>query len=549
MDDQFDDIIARASMLHGVSEDLLRGMIATESSFRPRAKSHAGAKGLMQITPITAKHLGLPKDADLFDPETNIMAGAAYIAELLGRFGNEEDALRAYNAGPTRIRRWLNKGGDPKKLPSETAAYPTKVKTNMAATKDIVAERIAASRALMSAGPQEAATTSPEEQAAKEDMAAQPKVSLRLPDGTVVKGVPKSIASSKDKAAKAAWLVQNGHTTLDALYPSPSPKAAADAAVAAEAGKVGSFDRFLVGAGREFELAGRGMVQGMAQLFRNVDDVKRMEDKTDMEKQLFAALDDEGLGMEDVGQVAAWLPLLIGPTGILRQGAVMAAGAGMQATGSDESRLGNAATAGAATIAGGGLGKAGAALLGRIPQLSKTAALGAVDMAITGGLATAAAAAKSLFGAAKTVTGRQAARGMRELDMLGKAGKVTKRKPKDRSWSRSGAVDKNTIDQYAADITLLRSRGDNKTADMLTEELTTLLRQGNDPRAVGGSLLEDIGHQFLDRTNSKLYDLMQEFRKAGNASAEQAAKELLVSRISGGLTGAAYGAADADAEE
>ena len=91
----------------GIDPALLRAMVYTESRDDPAAISEAGALGLMQINDITAEHLGLVENAgdawDWEDPRTNIEGGARYLQELLKRFGTEEDALRAYNAGPSYI--------------------------------------------------------------------------------------------------------------------------------------------------------------------------------------------------------------------------------------------------------------------------------------------------------------------------------------------------------------------------------------------------------------------------------------------------------------
>ena len=91
----------------GIDPALLRAMVYTESRDDPAAISEAGALGLMQINPITAEHLGLVENAgdawDWEDPRTNLEGGARYLQELLKRFGTEEDALRAYNAGPSYI--------------------------------------------------------------------------------------------------------------------------------------------------------------------------------------------------------------------------------------------------------------------------------------------------------------------------------------------------------------------------------------------------------------------------------------------------------------
>ena len=83
----------------GLPSSLLDAVIVQESAYNPRAVSHAGARGLMQIMPGTAIELGLP---DPFDAKANMRAGARYLRRQLVRFGRMDLALAAYNAGPER---------------------------------------------------------------------------------------------------------------------------------------------------------------------------------------------------------------------------------------------------------------------------------------------------------------------------------------------------------------------------------------------------------------------------------------------------------------
>jgi len=84
-----------------------------ESAFRADARSSAGALGLMQIMPATARatarkfDIPLKNDKDLLSPNTNIALGTAYLAQLQEQFGSRVLASAAYNAGPTRVRSWL----------------------------------------------------------------------------------------------------------------------------------------------------------------------------------------------------------------------------------------------------------------------------------------------------------------------------------------------------------------------------------------------------------------------------------------------------------
>ncbi len=94
-----------AAATYQLPETLLLAVARGESDFETTARSHANAYGVMQIIwPLTAKHLGIYRLSELYDPCTNIDAGARYLKELLGRFsGNVHLALAAYNYGPTRI--------------------------------------------------------------------------------------------------------------------------------------------------------------------------------------------------------------------------------------------------------------------------------------------------------------------------------------------------------------------------------------------------------------------------------------------------------------
>lgn len=117
--------IVEASRRFGLPEDWIEAVIGAESAGDPRAVSHAGAMGLMQIMPATWAELrgryGLGHDP--FHPRDNILAGAAYLRELHDRYG-AAGFLAAYNAGPGRYERSLATG---RPLPAETRAYVAKL--------------------------------------------------------------------------------------------------------------------------------------------------------------------------------------------------------------------------------------------------------------------------------------------------------------------------------------------------------------------------------------------------------------------------------------
>lgn len=87
---------------HGVSASLVKAVITKESCFNTRAVSKAGAEGLMQLMPETARWL---KVTDRSDVNQNLKAGIRYLSDLRKRFGTEELALAAYNAGPGNVER------------------------------------------------------------------------------------------------------------------------------------------------------------------------------------------------------------------------------------------------------------------------------------------------------------------------------------------------------------------------------------------------------------------------------------------------------------
>ncbi len=99
-----DAIFQKASDTYHVPVGLLKAVAKAESNFNPAAESHAGAQGIMQLMPGTAKSLGVTNP---FDPEQNIMGGAKYLSQQLERYdGNTVLALAAYNAGPGNVAKY-----------------------------------------------------------------------------------------------------------------------------------------------------------------------------------------------------------------------------------------------------------------------------------------------------------------------------------------------------------------------------------------------------------------------------------------------------------
>lgn len=110
-------LVENAASEHRVPVDFFTRLIWQESTFRPGVTSRAGAQGIAQFMPQTARERGL---ADPFDPEQAIPKAAELLAELRQRFGNLGLAAAAYNGGPNRVASWLAGEGE---LPAETRAY------------------------------------------------------------------------------------------------------------------------------------------------------------------------------------------------------------------------------------------------------------------------------------------------------------------------------------------------------------------------------------------------------------------------------------------
>jgi hypothetical protein len=113
---QLEPVAREIARRYGIPEDLFVSLITIESGWRPDAISPAGAIGLGQLMPATARDLGV----DPWDPLQNLEGAARYLHQLYRMFGDWRLAAAAYNAGPKRVQEWLQ-GVSP--LPGETQKY------------------------------------------------------------------------------------------------------------------------------------------------------------------------------------------------------------------------------------------------------------------------------------------------------------------------------------------------------------------------------------------------------------------------------------------
>lgn len=128
-------LAAETAMRHGLDPAVVDAVVRAESRYDPEAVSRARAYGLMQLQVPTATEVARrPVSADdLFDPVLNLDLGCRYLKRLLTAYGGDlRLALMAYNAGPGRVERWMQREADPARILAtlafpETRAYVEKV--------------------------------------------------------------------------------------------------------------------------------------------------------------------------------------------------------------------------------------------------------------------------------------------------------------------------------------------------------------------------------------------------------------------------------------
>lgn len=125
--DQLKQLTNQAAQKNGVDPNLVHAVMMTESSGNPTAVSSKGAMGLMQLTPATARDLGV----NPADPAQNVQGGAAYLKQLTDKYGGDQTkATMAYNWGQGNVDKWLSSGANPAQVPQETKDYISKVQLN-----------------------------------------------------------------------------------------------------------------------------------------------------------------------------------------------------------------------------------------------------------------------------------------------------------------------------------------------------------------------------------------------------------------------------------
>ncbi len=141
--EEYDGYVRRAAKRYRIPEALVWAVMHTESSFDPKAVSHAGAQGLMQLMPATAEEMYV---SDSFDIQQNIDGGTRYLRVLANTFdGDMVKMVAAYNAGPHAVKKY---GGRVPPYP-ETQAYVRKVIARYFEYKKLHEARLAEEEALL----------------------------------------------------------------------------------------------------------------------------------------------------------------------------------------------------------------------------------------------------------------------------------------------------------------------------------------------------------------------------------------------------------------
>ena len=113
---EYEDVIRTHARNHDLAPELVAAVVYVESRFDPNAESAAGAVGLMQLLPDTARGIALRTGgerfvaADLRDPEINVRYGTWYLDHLRERYGDTRLALAAYHAGQGNVDHWREEG-------------------------------------------------------------------------------------------------------------------------------------------------------------------------------------------------------------------------------------------------------------------------------------------------------------------------------------------------------------------------------------------------------------------------------------------------------
>ena len=113
---RYEQIVRGHAKNYDLDPALVAAVIYQESKFRADAKSNSGAIGLMQLRPETAEGIAIRtggarfRVSDLYNPEINVRYGSWYLRHLLDKYGDEKDALAAYNAGQRNVDEWRAEG-------------------------------------------------------------------------------------------------------------------------------------------------------------------------------------------------------------------------------------------------------------------------------------------------------------------------------------------------------------------------------------------------------------------------------------------------------